>query len=136
MSKPKGEPLRIGIASYEEMKARTIAIARGERRRYPGEPKVWFRSIESLAKVLSDGNREILKAIAAHHPGSIDELAALTGRKKSNLSRTLKTMAGYGIVQLDRGDRGRVIPSVKHIDFRVQFSLNDEPRVAVGVPKG
>lgn len=28
--------LKIGIASYEEMKARTLAIARGERRVRPG----------------------------------------------------------------------------------------------------
>ena len=50
--------LKVGIASYEEMKARTIAIARGERRVAPGEPTVWFTSTESFAKVLSAGNRE------------------------------------------------------------------------------
>jgi predicted transcriptional regulator len=44
--------LKIGIASYEEMKARTMAIARGERRVASGEPKVWFTSTESFAKVL------------------------------------------------------------------------------------
>lgn len=124
MNKLKTDTLNIGIATYEEMKARTIAIARGERRRYPGEPKVWFPSIESLAKVLSDGNRELLKAIAAHHPRSIEELSQLTGRRKSNLSRTLRTMENYGIVRLDRGDRGRIAPTVKHNDFTVHFSLN------------
>lgn len=31
--------LRVGIASYEEMKARTLAVARGERRIQPGEPQ-------------------------------------------------------------------------------------------------
>src|SRR5437763_16989465 len=34
--------LRIGIASYDEMKGRTLAVARGERRIAPGEPSVWF----------------------------------------------------------------------------------------------
>ncbi len=47
-----------GIASYEEMKARTMAVARGERRVAPSEPKAWFTSTESFAKVLSAGNRE------------------------------------------------------------------------------
>jgi hypothetical protein len=31
-----------GIASYEEMKERTVTIARGEYRIAPDEPKVWF----------------------------------------------------------------------------------------------
>ena len=121
--------LKIGIASYEQMKARTMAIARGEYRAAPSEPKVWFPSIESVAKVLSAGNRELLQVIASQRPQSIDELAKLTGRKKSNLSRTLKTMEGYGIVQLDRGQHGRVAPSLAHDRFTVDFSLG-EPAAA------
>ena len=31
--------LKVGIASYEDMKARTLAIARGELRPKPGDPK-------------------------------------------------------------------------------------------------
>ena len=34
--------LKVGIASYEEMKARAMAVARGERRVAADEPKVWF----------------------------------------------------------------------------------------------
>ena len=45
--------LKVGIASYDEMKARTMAVARGERRVKADEPKVWFTSTESFAKVLS-----------------------------------------------------------------------------------
>ncbi|WP_395707916.1 hypothetical protein [Reyranella sp.] len=37
--------LKIGIASYKEMKARTMAVARGERRITAAEPKVWFTSM-------------------------------------------------------------------------------------------
>lgn len=82
----KAKTLRIGIATLDQMRDRTIAIARGTHRRAPDEPKVWFRSIESLAKILSEGNREVLAVIAAEHPQSIEELAQLTGRKKSNLA--------------------------------------------------
>jgi len=56
--------LKVGIASYEEMKARTMAIARRERRRRRGEPRIWFRSVESFAKVLSERNRALLALIA------------------------------------------------------------------------
>ena len=48
--------LRIGIAGYERMKARTMAIARGEHKPVRGEPTVWFTSIESFAKVLPQRN--------------------------------------------------------------------------------
>lgn len=58
----------IGIASYEEMKARTMAIARGEYKPRPDEPKVWFTSPESFAKVLSDRNRALLRVIAESSP--------------------------------------------------------------------
>src|SRR5258708_4365182 len=77
--------LKVGIASYEEMKARTISIARGERRVAPNEPKVWFTSTESFAKVLSAGNRDLLCGIAEQAPGSLYDLARITGKPKSNL---------------------------------------------------
>ena len=104
--------LKVGIASYEEMRARTMAVARGKRRVAPGEPKVWFTSTESFAKVLSAGNRELLRVIAERAPGSLDELARITGKAKSNLSRTLRTMEGYGLIRLERGERGRIRPQV------------------------
>ena len=106
--------LKVGIASYAEMKARTMRIARGEQRVRPGEPKVWFTSTESFAKLLSAPNRALLRIIAEQAPGSLDELSRLTGRAKSNLSRTLNAMAGYGLIRLDRGERGRIRPQVVH----------------------
>ncbi|MBI5164176.1 MAG: helix-turn-helix domain-containing protein [Magnetospirillum sp.] len=105
--------LNVGIASYDEMKARTLRIARGELKPGPDEPKVWFTSTESFSKVLSEGNRALLAMIAALHPGSLDELAKASGRAKSNLSRTLKRMAACGLVTLEKGERGRVVPRVE-----------------------
>ena len=113
--------LRVGIASYEEMKARTMAIAQGKRRAAVNEPEVWFTSTESFAKVLSAGNRELLRVISEKAPGSLDELARITGKAKSNLSRTLRTMEGYGLVRLERGEHGRITPTVMH--DRVELDL-------------
>ena len=104
--------LKVGIASYEEMKARTMAVARGERRVERGEPKVWFTSTESFAKILSARNRELLRLIAEKAPDSLEELAQITSRAKSNLSRTLRTMEHYGLVRLERDERGRIKPKV------------------------
>jgi predicted transcriptional regulator len=118
--------LKVGIASYEDMKARTMAVARGERRVAADEPKVWFTSTESFAKVLSAGNRELLRVIAEKAPGSLDELARITGKAKSNLSRTLRTMEGYGLVRLERRERGRIMPKVMHdrVEHDVPLTLS------------
>ena len=94
--------LKIGIAGYDRMKARTVAIARGEHTPASGDPTVWFTSIESFAKVPSQRNRELLAMIAREKPDSLTELAELAGRSKSNLSRTLKTMSRYGL-ELKKG---------------------------------
>src|SRR3982074_3571517 len=79
--------LKVGIASYDEMKARTMAVEQGKRCVKADEPKVWFTSTESFAKVLSAGNRELARGIAEKGPGSLAELARITGKAKSNLSR-------------------------------------------------
>jgi predicted transcriptional regulator len=120
--------LHVGIATYEEMKARTLAIARGEYQPAAGEPKVWFRSAESVARVLSDRNRALLGIIAESTPESLARLAELTGRKKSNLSRTLKTMERYGFVQLRRGARGSVIPRVPYQRISLTLPLSKPGR--------
>ena len=115
--------LKVGIASAESMIARSMAIARGELKPMPSEPKVWFTSPESFAKVLSNRNRALLGVIADTHPESIQDLAAQTGRKASNLSRTLKTMEQYGLVTLHRGIRGQVRPEVTYKEISLTLAL-------------
>ncbi len=107
----------------ESLKARTLAIARGEHAPAKGEPKVWFTSIESFAKLLSEHNRHLLELIARERPRSLTELADLAGRSKSNLSRTLKTMSRYGLVELRSGERGTLIPRVPYDQVRLDVSL-------------
>ena len=115
--------LRIGIASYDEMKARTMAIARGELKPKHSDPKVWFPSTESLVRVLSDKNRILLATIRDSQPKSLTDLAELTGRKKSNLSRTLKGMERFGIVKLERTGNGKVVPRVPYTGVTVEMPL-------------
>jgi predicted transcriptional regulator len=110
--------IMIGIMSQEKIRERMLAIARGEYHPSPEEPKIWFTSMKSLAEVLSDENRVLLKVIAETEPQSITQLAEVTGRKPSNLSRTLKTMANYGIVDLNRVQR-RVRPIVRATTFQI-----------------
>jgi predicted transcriptional regulator len=120
--------LKVGIASYADMKSRTMAIARGELKPRPSDPKVWFPSTESLVRVLSEKNRLLLGTIKKSEPKSLAELAELTGRKKSNLSRTLKTMQRYGIVTLKRGAQGRLAPHVPYQRVSVDLRLGETSR--------
>ena len=115
--------LLIGIASYERMKERTLEIARGEHKVRNDEPKVWFTSVESFAKVLSDKNRALLEMIREHQPESLAELAEISGREKSNLSRTLKTMERHGLVSLKHGPKGSIIPRVPYSRIELALSL-------------
>ena len=119
--------LKVGIASYEEMKARTLAIARGEHR-------VAARRAEGLVhlhRVLRQGPLRRQPRSAARHRRAGAGFAGraraqLTGRKKSNLSRTLKTMAGYGLVRLERGERGRIAPKLTHDRIALDLPLTED----------
>ena len=115
--------LNIGIMSRADYQQRTIAIAKGEYRPAPDEPKVWVESLKSMAQVLSDENQALLDLIICHKPGSLAELEQISQRKKPNLSRTLKTLERYGVVELHK-ESGKLIPVVRATDFRVQFGLS------------
>jgi len=108
----------IGIMPQEKIRERVMAIARGEYKPKPSDPKVWFTSMKSLAEVLSDDNRALLKVIVETKPASITALAESTGRKPGNLSRTLRTMSNYGIVDLMR-ESNHVRPVAKATEFRI-----------------
>jgi predicted transcriptional regulator len=110
--------LKIGILPQEKIRARVLAIARGDFKPRFGDPKVWFTSMKSLAEVLSDDNRALLNIIRDTRPESVSSLAAATGRTPGNLSRTLKTMSNYGIVELRR-ERKLVRPIAKATQFQI-----------------
>lgn len=108
----------IGIMPQEKIRERVLAIARGDYKPKAGEPKVWFTSMKSLAEVLSDDNRALLRVMSETRPQSISALAQATGRTPGNLSRTLKTMSNYGIVDLKR-ENNHVRPVAKATEFRI-----------------
>ena len=92
--------LNIGIMSRDDYRRRSIAIAGGRAEVGKNDPKVWFESIRSLS-----------------------DLEKLSHRKKSNLSRTLRTLESCGIVELPRPG-GKLAPKVLATNFRLEFSLN------------
>ena len=73
--------INIGIMSLEDYKNRTLAIAKGDYKPKPNEPKIWFESVKSLSRVLSNENQELLKIIIQYKPQSITELEKISHRK-------------------------------------------------------
>ena len=121
--------IKVGIMPYREIKARTIAIARGAYKPARDEPRIWFTSLKSLASVLSEDNQALLQAIREHNPESIAELEKITGRASSNMTRTLHMLERYGLVELQavpvegKGGRAPVRPVVlaDGVDFELSF---------------
>ncbi|WP_343732338.1 transcriptional regulator [Duganella sp.] len=79
---------------------------------------IWFASMQSLAEMLSDENRALLRVIADTKPDSISALAKTTGQKSGELRRTLKKMSNCGVVELQRG-RNHLRPVAKAVEFRI-----------------
>lgn len=69
------------------------------------DPTVWFPSMATMAAVLSEDNRAMLRLIDKRKPKSLTELAEMTGRQVPNLSRTLRMMEGYGLVAIEKNAR-------------------------------
>ena len=76
-----------------------------------------------MAQVLSDKNRSLLALIAQTQPASLSELAERSGRAKSNLSRTLKTMAQYGLVHFEEGAGREVAPRVNYAGVKLELAF-------------
>lgn len=122
--------VKIGIMSLQEFQVYTKDIVTGKHKRKRGEPKIWFSSMASLAQVLSDQNRDLLSLIAEQQPESISELARLSDRSQSNLTRTLKKMENYGLVKMKTGTRGSKRPSVPYSDIVLDLSIGNSTQRA------
>ena len=83
---------------------------------------IWFDSLKSVANVLSKENQHLLKVINEQQPQSVTELAALTGRAVSNVSRTLKTMKMYNLLEIKK-EFGIVTPIVEYSAFQISFGF-------------
>ena len=97
-------------------------------------PPAWFIGWprEGFGETMGCGGafRAQSRAAGADRAGATG-LAHRTGgarrTKKSNLSRTLKTMSRYGLVELRAGQRGRLIPRVTYDQVRLDVSLTSAP---------
>ena len=85
-------------SSLTNLREEMLAVARGERAAPP-------RPAAPLMAALSPGALDLLGVILRERPDSMSALVALTGRAQSNVSRSLKQLAAYGLVQFVREGR-------------------------------
>jgi predicted transcriptional regulator len=129
---------RTKTGTFEEFKAMTLAVARGERTIDPGEPKIWveardstagaetavkFTSLEAGVKLLSAKNRELLRLIVTREPQSVTELATMAQRAPQNVQRTLNRLSVAGIVRLSRGEGRAVRPILTARKLHIEIDL-------------
>ena len=125
------------VGTLGEFEAWTKEVVRN-RAAAEGVPKRWFdseetaqrslgaaMSVEGLVKLLSRQNLALLHAIEREKPASMRALAALTGRKESNLSRTLKKLEQAGIVAMRPGPGRTRTPVLVARRVRLEIDLRD-----------
>lgn len=110
--------LVIGIATSAQIRQRTIDIAAGRIKRKDTDPKIWLTSMESFGRLLNEENLAMIDMIRQKHPASISDLAKMIGRAQANVSRTLKRMAEFHIVEFAES-HGKKVPIVNWDELTV-----------------
>lgn len=103
--------LIIGVASTTFIRQYTMDIASGRIKPKETDPKIWVSSVESVGRLLNAENLAMINIIRTQHPSTISDLAKLMNREQSNVSRTLKRMAEFHIVDLEE-THGKKMPVV------------------------
>jgi predicted transcriptional regulator len=120
------------IKTMRELEADMRAVARGEKPAPADAAKPTFESVDALIRLLTPENRKLLAVIRDCKPQSIAELAKITGRAASNLTRTLAKLEAVGFVRM-QGEEKRKIPVSIVQKLRVEidpFSQNDRLEIA------
>jgi len=125
MTKYKVQNLR---SLREEMKA----VARGERAAPADAGKPSFNSVDTLVRLLTPANRQLLAIIRDRKPQSVAELVQMSGRAQPNLTRTLAKMASAGFITMKAvGRRKAPIVAVKKIVVEIDpYSDRDRLKIA------
>ncbi len=118
--------------SHRVLKEEMKAVARGKIKAPSDAAAQSFNSVEALVRLLTPGNRYLLSVIRDRKPQSIAELAKLTNRAASNLTRTLAKLEGAGFVEMKTENR-RKVPTVGIAKILIEidpYSENDRLEIA------
>lgn len=117
----------VRIQSHGALRREMKEVASGKRPAPRGAGGVSFDSVETLLRLLTPKNRELLAVIRDKKPQSIAELAEMTGRKPPNVTRTLGKLEAVGFVRMKTVKRRKVpMASVRALRINIDpFSQND-----------
>ena len=120
------------IQRLNDLEDEMRAVARGEKPAPADAARPSFESVEALIRLLTPENRRLLAVIRDRRPQSINELAEITGRAASNLTRTLAKLEAVGFVQMRTVERRKVpTPAVHRLHVEIDpFSENDRFEIA------
>jgi predicted transcriptional regulator len=89
------------MRKIDDLENEMRAVARGERKpSLRPEPRT-----VTVFNTLTPANLKLLRVIAIERPSTVSQLAKLTDRKQSNVSRTLQDLSKLGIVRMVRHGR-------------------------------
>ena len=72
-------------------------------RRVTRREGVYFTSIEAARNLLTPNRLALLRVIRTRRPGSVYELAKITGRDQKNVQDDLRLLEQYGLVRIGHG---------------------------------
>jgi predicted transcriptional regulator len=100
--------LEIGFASREQMKDRTIAIAKGLYKPASDEPKVWFSSLEQLYAVFSQQNMLLLEMLRTVPDMPLEALARHFKSDEKRITEQLHVLGRLGFVDIREDEEGTI----------------------------
>jgi predicted transcriptional regulator len=125
----KVKNVTIGIKSVKEALRETGAVMeqleRGETipKRRPG---IYFDTLETMRKAITEERIRIIKVIRERHPGSIYELAKMLHRNLKNVSDDVHYLADLGLIELEKAKangRDKTIPRVNYEKIRLEIAV-------------
>ena len=117
----------VKIQSHGALRKMMKAVASGKHSAPKDAAGVSSDSVDSLLRLLTPKNRELLAIIRDRKPQSIADLAEMTGRKSPNVTRTLGKLEAVGFVRMKTVKRRKVpTASVRALRISIDpFSQND-----------
>ena len=119
--------MKVKIQSHADLRKEMKAVASGKQAAPKDASAPSVESVETLLRLLTPKNRELLAIIRDRKPRSIAELAEMTGRKPPNVTRTLGKLEAVGFVRM-KTVKHRKVPTAAVRAFRISidpFSQND-----------
>ena len=115
------EPFAESLNRFKE----TFKAVRAGRRVDPQEV-VGFTSLEAARNFLTRERLGLLHTIRSRHPGSIYELAKMTGRDLKNVQEDVRILQQHGLVRITsqpRGSRKVKVPSVPFEEIALKIAI-------------